>query len=521
MLKRSLAVAPALLVLAYGLWIGPKYDRYVLPAFDGHVYAAMAESPRVFTLAPWGYRILEPWIVSLLPFSSAAAGFFWLNLVLMSVATFALSRWLRRLGFSIGAATLGVLAFVASPSARVLLDYQVLVDPLALLLMILILEELLEPDQLVLMALLAVAALTKETSLLLLTLLPLYLAGRAGPVRGLVEAAVVAAPALGLSALLRVSWGNPGPPPHDFSILDLTLGRVLASGWALASAAALSGLILPAFAGMIREASVVLRIQGALLWMFTFGLILSNPYHYSVSDLPRLSVFAWPALLPLALAGVGFKRSPREEPRPGPNRLRTGFAVATLLVCLGLVAATDPYRRAPFSAQPNAVALVGRVRESLKTAQALEAGEMFGFDSRSGRFAGPVEERFNLTEGRRQRWFLSDGFGPHAAFEGGAPAFRGEARLLLPLLAARTVAMSMQFDGPEEAEIRVRLGNRDVAAIPTGGAGGTFFLPAALLTRGDNILRLRGPAGVRVRLVRFEASVERGKTPQPRAAPRT
>ena len=38
MLKRLLAVAPALLVLAQGLSVGPKYDRYVLPAFDGYVY---------------------------------------------------------------------------------------------------------------------------------------------------------------------------------------------------------------------------------------------------------------------------------------------------------------------------------------------------------------------------------------------------------------------------------------------------------------------------------------------------
>ena len=36
------------------------YDRFNLPAFDGHVYAAMSEEPRVFTVAPWGYRLLTP-----------------------------------------------------------------------------------------------------------------------------------------------------------------------------------------------------------------------------------------------------------------------------------------------------------------------------------------------------------------------------------------------------------------------------------------------------------------------------
>ncbi|MEO8501488.1 MAG: hypothetical protein ABI565_11280, partial [Vicinamibacteria bacterium] len=62
MLKRFLAIAPAVVVFVYGIWIGPRYDRYVLPGFDGYAYAAMAEDPRMFTLAPWGYRILTPWI---------------------------------------------------------------------------------------------------------------------------------------------------------------------------------------------------------------------------------------------------------------------------------------------------------------------------------------------------------------------------------------------------------------------------------------------------------------------------
>lgn len=65
MLKRSLALGPAVVVLVLGLGIGPRYDRFVLPAFDGHVYAATAEQPRLFTVAPWGYRILEPWLARL------------------------------------------------------------------------------------------------------------------------------------------------------------------------------------------------------------------------------------------------------------------------------------------------------------------------------------------------------------------------------------------------------------------------------------------------------------------------
>jgi len=509
---RFLAAAPALGLLAYGLSIGPKYDRYVLPAFDGHAYAVMAEAPRFFTLAPWGYRILEPWIVHLLPAPSAAVGFYWLNLALMAGTVFALDRWLRRLGFSPVAAALASAAFAISPPVRLLLDYQVLVDPLALLLMVLILHELQDPDPLALSALLAAAALTKETGLLWITLLPLYLVRGGRLARGLFDSAAVAAPALALALLLRFSWGAPDPPPYSFPVLEVTVGRMVASGVALASAAMLSGLVLPAFVGIFRESSPILRVQGVTLWIFTFGLILSNPYLYSAADLPRLSVFAWPPLLPLALSGLGFKRVP---PPPGPprnERLRASVSALTLVVCLAAVAATDPYQRARFPAPPSAVVLAGRVRESLKTATSLERGEVLTFDARSGKFAVPIRESFNLTEARRHRWFLLAGFGPGAAFASGPPQFQGEARLLLPLLVPRNVEVSLEFDGPGGAGVVVSVAGREAASVPTGPGGRVFRVPAANLVRGDNILWLRGPKGVGIRLLRFEARVEKTRT---------
>lgn len=503
-----LALAPALCVLAWELSIGPKYDRYVLPAFDGHAYAVMAENPRFFTLAPWGYRIVEPWIVHLLPASSAATGFFWLNLVLLPYAVFALGRWLRRLGFSAPASALACSVFVASPPMRILLDYQVLVDPLVLLLLVLTLEELLKPDLLVLMALLAVSGLTKEMALLWVTLLPLYLVRRGRVARGLLDSAVAAAPALGLAVLLRVTWGSPDPPPDLSVFLDQTVGRVIASSWALSTTALLSGLLLPAAVGMFRERSVALRIQGALLWIFTLGLIVANPYKYSVADLPRLSLFAWPALLPMALSGLGFKRVPLPAPRPRPEPLRTTAPVLTLLLCLAAVAATDPYRRAPFPSPHNPVVLAGRVRETLKTAAALEAGETFTFDARSGRFAAPIRETHNLTEGRRQRWFLLAGFGRDAVFRSGSPEFSGEATLLLPILVPRAVVMSMEFEGTRGANVAVSVAGREVASVPVGPGGAVFRIPANALTRGDNLLRLRSPPGAAIRLLRFDTRLE-------------
>lgn len=511
MVRRCLAFLPVALVLGYGLWTGPKYDRFVLPAFDGHVYAAMAESPRVFTLAPWGYRILEPWIVHVLP-GSAAAGFFGVNLVLLSGTVYVVGAWVRRLGFSSAAAALAASALASSSPMRGLLEYQVLVDPLAILLLAAILYEMVDPDLLVLMALFAAATLCKEASLAFLVLAPIALIPRLGWVRGVLDSAVVAAPALGLTVLLRLTWGNPVPAAR-FSILEVTLGRIIESSLALAVAAAMSGLLFLALVGLFRETSVELRIQGVVLWFVTFGLVLLNPYHYSVNDLPRLSIFAWPALLPLALSGLGFKRSPvAKVRRPAPIG-RTIAPVFTLLISVGLVASTDSYARAPFEESPDPVAMVGRIRESLKTANVLEEGGTFAFDADSGRFAVPVTERFNLTEARQQRWFLYRGFGRDAVFGSGAPGFRGEASILIPILVPRTARIRIAFKGPDGARVTLAVSGLDIGWAAADGSTVELTAPARALVRGDNLVRLRGPEGASIGLLSFEVRLMRPVKP--------
>jgi hypothetical protein len=359
------------------------------------------------------------------------------------------------------------------------------------------------------MALFAAGALAKETVLPALVLVPLYLVARSGRVRGLLDTAVIAAPGLALAILLRVSWGAPVPATPSFSILDVTIGRLLGSGWLLVNAAVLSGLVLPAFIGLGRETSIVLRVQGVLLWTFTFGLIFANPYHYAAADLRRLSAFAWPALLPLALSGLGFVRTPLSNTPPRRERLRSTVSVLVLLICVGLVAATDPYQRAPFPASPDPVALVGRIRESLKTARALDAGETFTFDARSGRFARPIAETFNLTEGRRQRWFLYRGFGRAAPYAGGLPEFRRDADLILPILDPRQATMFMDFESPSDsAEVTLHLAGLALGTIRTNGRPGKVLVPREALVRGDNTLRVSAADGAAVRLARWEVFLE-------------
>jgi hypothetical protein len=81
--------------------------------------------------------------------------------------------------------------------------------------------------------------------------------------------------------------------------------------------------------------------------------------------------------------------------------------------------------------------------------------------------------------------------------------------LLLPLFVPRNVQVSLEFDGPGGAVVVVSVAGQEAASVPTGPGGRVFRVPAANLVRGDNILRLRGPRGVGIRLLRFDTRVEK------------
>ena len=51
------------------------YTRVDLPTFDAFVYMTMADEPAFFTAAPWGYRVLGPRLVHLLPPRARLRGF--------------------------------------------------------------------------------------------------------------------------------------------------------------------------------------------------------------------------------------------------------------------------------------------------------------------------------------------------------------------------------------------------------------------------------------------------------------
>ena len=502
MKRRALAFGPALVVLIHGLLIGPRFDRFVLPAFDGYVYAGMAESPTIFTLAPWGYRILMPFLVHVFPWSSAAVGYYWINLALLAAVVWAASRWLKDLGFTDVAAASGGFALALSPPFTAILEYQILVDPLALLIFTFILAELAAPRLSVLAGLFALGAITKEICLIPLVPLVLLRVWRVGWRRGVMDSVTAGLPALALAAALRATWGHDA---HRDGLPLLALVRDgLPGGWGnAAGSVAASGLTVVALVGFFRTPSVELRVIGSLIWALTFIAALINPYEFSVADLPRLSAFAWPGLLPLALCGLGFRRT------PGPPLNRTAteglwFGAAAILLAGGIVVSVDAYRRAPLDPSPNPVTFLARNRESIKMAQSLDQGETFVFDARVGRFAAPIAQTFNLAEGRRQRFFLQAGFGKDAALAQGTPEFQSNAELLLPLLTPRDTTLTLELEADRNIEVEVSINNHPIGIAGTAGPMAPLRFPKSFLFRGENLIGLTSRPGGAVRLPRFE-----------------
>jgi hypothetical protein len=213
-------------------------------------------------------------------------------------------------------------------------------------------------------------------------------------------------------------------------------------------------------------------------------------------DIDRLLLSALPAVLPLAFVAVGGALPPREAPpreasHPWISRIALVLTAAAVLVPLAIV---DPYRRVDLQGARDATVMLAVFRETLETAEKLDNGETFEFDATSGRYSQGLTKPFDLSQLRRVRWFLREGWGPLAARRSGDAVMAArEAALLIPCFRPRDLSAVLTLEAPRETRLAVRVNGRPVADLLVGPDARELAvgIPSGALFRGDNALTFR------------------------------
>jgi hypothetical protein len=481
----------------------------------------MAERPSVFTVAPWGYRILTGWVVHALPVRNVTRAFRLVTDGALIAAGTLSAVFLLRLGFGPAASLLGAAAFCLSPPVTETVRYRFLAEPLTVALELALLVGLQSGAGLAPLALVAtLGALAKDSFLLLLPAVYFVLRPTRGDRGALTAFVVVAAPAALVTALLRSWW-----TPH-LEALRPALGPELVTAaaarlrdtWSDTWPAPLIGGLTPlaVLGALRREARPYLARYGYVLAMTLvtpfvawLNVPAAGPVPIFGRNVTRLLLFAVPVVVPPALLALGRlwpALMPAAAPPPlRPRRLATVAAVAALLALLALpVLALDRYRRADLRGPRDGPLVLGVCRESLRTASRLERGLEVRFDPESNRFVWGESDPGLLS---RMRWFLREGWGPQAHYGIDDIRMRGDtARLLLPLLSPRAVEAGLTLRAAAEGSIAfdvngVSLGERPVSPQPQELA---LRIPAEALVRGDNVLTLHtATPGVKLLSLRY------------------
>jgi hypothetical protein len=482
-LAASAGVAAAVVLLLELLDRNHRYDRVHLPAFDGHVYAAMAELPGFFTVAPWGYRVLAPWLAWALP-GDAVNGFALLTPVALAAAGVALFLFLRRIGNGEWAALAGMAVFLLSPPVRGILRYRFLAEPVTVLLeacFLLALQAGAPLGVLVVVGLLGV--LSKEFFVVLFPLVYLHRRRRGASRRAaLAWTAMAGLPAVLLLFLLPRFWTPHLAGAAALPSLATVAGR-FATAWPQAlPAALLAGLTPLALLGALRRRSRPVLVPALYLILAAFVAPFFNPASFSAADLPRLQVYALPAVIALALAAVDRvipHLSPPSDVGAAPTTVAPVALIASALVFAGPFLAVDRYRRIDLRGEPDAAQVLAVCRGTLATAARLQHGQTVGLEA-----VRPA------LEGRR-RWFL----GPEWAVEGRAAVLAGgRGTVLMPLFTTADLEVTIDAEG-FLAGARV-----NGTPLATPAAGIPLRLPRALLFRGDNQLEIEAAPGAPFRL---------------------
>jgi hypothetical protein len=511
----ALLLAGAVVLARHRLAQDPhlRHDRFTLPAFDAYAYMAMADHPAFFTVAPWGYRVLTPWLVHILPVANAARGFRYVTLCGLTLAGGLLFLFLRRLGHGPGAALAGVVAFGLSPPVGEAIRNRFLAEPLGIVLVLAFLLALEAGAGLAVLFLLAVlTALCKEGLLAVVTPLVFFaLREREGTRRALVDFAVVSVPAIAVAVGLP-AWWTPHLPPSLPRVEPWVAAKAALLAWRdWAAPVLLAGLTPLAVLGALRPQARPLLRRYAYLPAVTFAAALAaatyagegGPGHFFAADVPRLLLYALPVVIALALVALDrvwphLRTPPAVPPLPKPWR-----AVAALVAVGAAVApflAVDRYRRVDLRGARDGPYVLGLCRESLRTAGRLERGQAVSFDAATQRFAWGDSDPGELD---RMRWFLRGGWGGLAHYGTGEIVMHeAEATLLVPAFRSRDLDLEVVTEAPPGTRLSITVNGRPVGETEPGGGRTVVTIPTAVLFRGDNLATLSatdGQPGARLR----------------------
>jgi hypothetical protein len=489
------------------------YDRDLLPAFDAYAYVAMAEAPRYFTVAPWGYRPLTPFLVHVLPLD-VVTGFKVLTFVGLAVSAVLLARFLARLGHGLPASLAAVVLFVFLGPTREVVQYPLLVEPVTLALEVAFLLCLAGRGSTGALALIAVlGALSKEMQVLLV---PLVFFARRDPDGwrvALRKTLVVGLAAVAATLLVRTWVPLPlvsvGRPPTE---------AILAAWWRDwpetwrgllmlgLTPLALVGACLPRARPFLKRFGYGLAVT--LLVPFAAFVNVGDPrVIFFGKNTERLLLYAIPFLLPLALhaldalRGAAVAGAPATTTEASPlGRAAGGVALAILLATgLGL----DRYRRLDLGATRDGPLVLTFCRESLAAARRLERGRFTTFDPGRDRYVAGESDARDLG---RMRWYLRDGWGPRPSSISGAEVVMQQPRatLVLPCLRPDDWQLALWLTAAGSTPVRVDVNGHDVGTVTPGPAAARFVVsvPAGVLFRGDNRIGLDATAGS-VRLHRY------------------
>ena len=470
----------------------------------------MAERPALFTVAPWGYRILVPSVVHAMGLRNEVRGFKLVSFTAMVAAGGVLFLFLRRRGAADGAALLGVALFVLSPPAARAVETPFYQEPVAILLILSLLLGIETGAGWGTLALLsALVTLTKDGAIVL-TLVPAVLiarwrTGRAGALAG---ALALAIPATLFGPALRW-WWTPSIP-RITAERNLELVRVawaaLQRVWQPTALAGLVGGLVPlAIVGALQpKAREHLRRYGISLAML-IGLAflgwLNVPSREPVplfgDNFERLLLYSVPLLLPLGLAAID-RLWPMLIPPPAPRapgRQIVPAAAAFLVIVLPFVL-VDRYRRVDLQSSRDGPLVLALSRETWKMATRLAGGEEVVLDPEASRFLWA-----DAADGgapTRMRWFLREGWGPLPHYDTGPVLMRASAAtVLLPALGPAELEARLRMVSPSPVTLALAVNGHALGSWRVGpeDTAQAFRIPARYLVRGDNLVTVTSPDG--------------------------